>query len=572
MFQPENGGNQPPPVDGGGDTSSDEDDDIAPTSVFRPGVEIAASPGTTVSTAVLEGGGEQSNGSTTPELVDDQGGEQQQQQQQQLGNGHEVSEVKQDDEEVIVGAVNVIEADPPAAIAADSVATTPADVAPAAAPAAIPTVTTAAAVVPYLCGTLSHDPILKSIVIKGRWGFSKADFESNDPSKVSPFELKYLGSVEEALAGGGGGGGLAQPPSGPFKGTISVKQEGRPHLRVAENDVSLTFTATGGGQYSVKGTGYNKFGRFLFEGSADQPETSTTGGPRGFEVKLLKSYTGEPAPAAAGKGGGGSSNLNRPKVEKKKKKPTTPVASAEGSGSSSSSSSSNSASVVNTSCADAQRWPVLACSWVTSGAGGGGSFGGAASGEVGQGGTVFLLPIAALPLTRAVVAQAAAQAFLRPHHHDGHRHRPRHRHHHQHHDGTTAAAAAAAALDAGEGVLGSDGGGGSGGGVSGSGVESSGDIEGDQGGVAEEASVEAPWGHLRGMALRKRVHDLEKGIITDQFNLPSKGKWGRAQHHHLSEKNDGASSSAGRPPEEEKEEADLEEDTEEVVLQFLGGC
>ena len=88
-------------------------------------------------------------------------------------------------------------------------------------------------------------PVTVTTVIKGRWGFSKADFKSNDPSKVSPFELKYLGSVEEALAGGGGGGGLAQPPSGPFKGTISVKQEGRPHLRVAENDMSLTFTATG---------------------------------------------------------------------------------------------------------------------------------------------------------------------------------------------------------------------------------------------------------------------------------------------------------------------------------------
>jgi hypothetical protein len=102
-------------------------------------------------------------------------------------------------------------------------------------------------------------------VIKGRWGFSKADFESNDPSKVSPFELRYLGSTQEALSsssssssGGGGsetgGGGapdfvgqqqLAVPPSGPYKGNISVKQEGRGNLRVAESDVSLTYTATG---------------------------------------------------------------------------------------------------------------------------------------------------------------------------------------------------------------------------------------------------------------------------------------------------------------------------------------
>jgi hypothetical protein len=53
---------------------------------------------------------------------------------------------------------------------------------------------------------------------------------------VSPFELKYLGELPSDNS---------KPPSGPYKGTINVRQEGRPQLRVPEYDVELVFTSNG---------------------------------------------------------------------------------------------------------------------------------------------------------------------------------------------------------------------------------------------------------------------------------------------------------------------------------------
>jgi hypothetical protein len=136
--------------------------------------------------------------------------------------------------------------------------------------------------------------------IKGRWAFSKADFDTGDPKKVSPFEFNYLGAggASDAAAGG------CRPPSGPYKGFIALKVEGRASARVAENGMAFTFspppaaaTAPPGGgggaqpRCAARGVGHNMFGQFELVGEAwaASPESGGL-----FEVQLYKSYTGPP--------------------------------------------------------------------------------------------------------------------------------------------------------------------------------------------------------------------------------------------------------------------------------------
>eukprot|EP00614_Pseudopedinella_elastica_P029343 CAMPEP_0172640578 /NCGR_PEP_ID=MMETSP1068-20121228/223655_1 /TAXON_ID=35684 /ORGANISM="Pseudopedinella elastica, Strain CCMP716" /LENGTH=199 /DNA_ID=CAMNT_0013453987 /DNA_START=247 /DNA_END=843 /DNA_ORIENTATION=+ len=154
------------------------------------------------------------------------------------------------------------------------------------------------AIKPYLRGALSFDPTVQTFVIKGRWGFSKADYDSGDPLRVSPFEFKYTSS--SSSGGGGGGEESSCPPStGELKGHIAVRQEGKAsQLRVAEHGLHLAFTPleADGGRFEAKGSGYNKFGKFLLEGAAwraaagdnpsDSPEAAAAAG---FEVELHKS-------------------------------------------------------------------------------------------------------------------------------------------------------------------------------------------------------------------------------------------------------------------------------------------
>jgi hypothetical protein len=144
-----------------------------------------------------------------------------------------------------------------------------------------------------------------STAIKGRWAFSKGDYDTGDPKKVSPFEFNYLGENGASDAASGG----CCPPGGPYKGYIMLKVEGRPSMRVAENGMVFTFTAplsgdgggaatsdgAGGGastqRSQARGTGHNKFGQFELVGEAwaASPESGGL-----FEVELYKSYTGPP--------------------------------------------------------------------------------------------------------------------------------------------------------------------------------------------------------------------------------------------------------------------------------------
>jgi hypothetical protein len=57
--------------------------------------------------------------------------------------------------------------------------------------------------------------------------------EANQPEKVSPFEFTYLGDVAASEV---------NYPSGNYKGYICLKQEGRPHIRIAEQELEIIFS------------------------------------------------------------------------------------------------------------------------------------------------------------------------------------------------------------------------------------------------------------------------------------------------------------------------------------------
>jgi len=133
----------------------------------------------------------------------------------------------------------------------------------------------------YLRGTASLDSDV--VVIRGHWAFSKNDFDTKDSNKVSPFEFTYLGDMTSISSNSSHNGSDSYiPPSGPYKGYVCLKVEGRPHLRIAEHDLELSISQQDG----VSGTGYNKYGRFKLKGGLLENS----------QLEFYKSYTGEPAP------------------------------------------------------------------------------------------------------------------------------------------------------------------------------------------------------------------------------------------------------------------------------------
>mmetsp|Transcript_16213 Transcript_16213/g.47596 ORF Transcript_16213/g.47596 Transcript_16213/m.47596 type:complete len:930 (-) Transcript_16213:531-3320(-) len=114
-------------------------------------------------------------------------------------------------------------------------------------------------------------------VYQGRWGMTAAAHA--DESQTSPFELRLAAPAPGAPA-------HAVPASGTYSGFFMLQQGGgKSSLRVDERQVTVSFTAHGGGGeagvFNAQGTGRNRFGSFVVTGRF----LAASG-----EVELFRSY------------------------------------------------------------------------------------------------------------------------------------------------------------------------------------------------------------------------------------------------------------------------------------------
>lgn len=118
------------------------------------------------------------------------------------------------------------------------------------------TISTAAPVqLPCLIGKFAMDG--STPVCRGQWGMSKADH--GRPDMTSPFEFRLTQAADPSHT--------EIPVSGKYSGWFMVKQPPpKPPLKVDEKDLEFTFTPDAEGNFEVRGTGVNRFGKFSMNG------------------------------------------------------------------------------------------------------------------------------------------------------------------------------------------------------------------------------------------------------------------------------------------------------------------